>query len=882
MNPSLDKLSKFLRLEAERAYDNRAVVGGLQQMLEPWAEEAKASNLPDSSIELVVSRLRDYGRLSPNSRYESLRGLWNRLRETHPELADNILIKPPTGDLSPSEAEAVIESDTLETTDPQEVIELETLGTIETREVTKSDTLETIETLEVTKSDTLGTTETQEDLPSTPLQDIAEEKTVPAAVELENKQPAPPLPPIAVTAPLTTVQGIGPKSAKTLSKLNLENLGDLLWHLPRRYDDYSQLETINRLWYGQDVTVIGTVEKIEMRVVRGGRMKLTEAVVSDGTGSLRVTWFNQPWIASKLKPGQGIVLSGKIDQYLGRLTMSSPEWEPLERHQLHTNRIVPVYPLTAGVSGKWLRRVIHSVVQRLASRIPDPIPAEIRQSAGLVPLSVALQQIHFPDDRDQLNKAQHRLAFGEMFLLQLGVLRQKQDWEQLVSEPLPVEDQWLDHFANNLPYTLTDAQKGALDDIRKDMSSSKPMNRLLQGDVGSGKTVVAATAIGISAANQAQSAFMAPTSILADQHFQTLRDLLPVAAKIPETSIRLLIGATPEAEKNEIRQALEDGTIQVIIGTHALIEDPVNFKRLGLVIIDEQHRFGVEQRAALRDKGQNPNLLVMTATPIPRSLALTVFGDLDLTLLDEMPPGRQPVDTRVLLPGERSRAHAFVDSQIEIGKQAFIIYPLVEGSEKVQTKAAVDEHQTLQENVFPSYKVGLLHGRLRQEEKEQVMDAFRKGEHEILVSTSVVEVGVDIPNATVMIIEGANHFGLAQLHQFRGRVGRGDSQSYCLLIPDRDDDTENARLTAMQATNDGFELAELDLEQRGPGDFLGTRQSGFAQLRTAQLTDIRLIEKARREAIRLFEVDPELTKPEHEALALELARFWSIEKGEIS
>ncbi|MCK5317852.1 MAG: DEAD/DEAH box helicase, partial [Anaerolineales bacterium] len=350
---------------------------------------------------------------------------------------------------------------------------------------------------------------------------------------------------------------------------------------------------------------------------------------------------------------------------------------------------------------------------------------------------------------------QHRLAFGEMFLLQLGVLRQKQDWEQLVSEPLQVEDQWLDHFTNNLPYTLTNAQKGALDDIRKDMTSSKPMNRLLQGDVGSGKTVVAAAAIGISAANKAQSVFMAPTSILAEQHVQTLRELLPVSAQIPEDSIRLLIGATPEAEKNEIRQGLEDGAIQVIVGTHALIEDPVNFKRLGLVIIDEQHRFGVEQRAALRDKGQNPNLLVMTATPIPRSLALTVFGDLDLTLLDEMPPGRQPVDTRVLLPRERARAHVFVGSQIEKGKQAFIIYPLVEGSEKVQAKAAVDEHQTLQENVFPSYKVGLLHGRMRQEEKEQVMDGFRKGEYEVLVSTSVVEVGVDIQNATVMLIEGA-------------------------------------------------------------------------------------------------------------------------------
>jgi len=840
MNPSLDKLTKFLRLEADRAYDNKAVVGGLQQMLEPWAEDAKVSSLPESSIELVVSRLRDYGRLSPNSRYESLQGLWNRLRETHPELPDDLLNKPSTENPPPPQETAVIESDTLETA------------------------------------------ETREDVPSTPIQESAEETAVPAEADLEKKQSPPPSPPVALTAPLTTVQGIGPKSAKTLSKLDLEHLGDLLWHLPRRYDDYSQLETINRIWYGQDVTVIGTIEKIEMRAVRGGRMKLTEAVVSDGTGSIRVTWFNQPWIANKLKPGKGIVLSGKVDQYLGRLTMSSPEWEPLERHQLHTNRIVPVYPLTAGVSGKWLRRVIHSVVQRLASRIPDPIPDQIRQSAGLVPLSVALQQIHFPDDLDQLEKAQHRLAFGEMFLLQLGVLGQKQDWEQLVTEPLPVEDQWLDHFTNNLPYTLTDAQKGAVRDIRQDMTSAKPMNRLLQGDVGSGKTVVAAAAIGISAANKAQSAFMAPTSILAEQHFQTLRELLPAAAKIPEDSIRLLIGATPEAEKKEIRQGLEEGTIQAIIGTHALIEDPVNFKQLGLVIIDEQHRFGVEQRAALRNKGQNPNLLVMTATPIPRSLALTVFGDLDLTLLDEMPPGRQPVETRVVIPRERSRAHVFITSQIEKGKQAFIIYPLVEGSEKVQTKAAVDEHQALQENVFPSYKVGLLHGRLRQDEKEQAMGAFRKGEYDVLVSTSVVEVGVDIPNATVMVIEGANHFGLAQLHQFRGRVGRGDSQSYCLLIPDRDDDNENARLDAMQATNDGFELAELDLEQRGPGDFLGTRQSGFAQLRTAQLTDVRLIEKARREAIRLFEVDPELTKPEHEALAQELARFWSIEKGEIS
>ncbi|MGD2161605.1 MAG: ATP-dependent DNA helicase RecG [Anaerolineales bacterium] len=841
MNNSLVKLSKFFKLEAERGYDNRAVVGGLQRMLEPWKQEAEQEQLPDTVIEVVESRLRDYGRLAPHSRKEALLGLWNRLSETYPDLPKDIFEAAPAIESAEGHeqpAEAYPEAEQGE--EPQAA-------------------------------------------PSEKSQNQAQTSTEPAdEPAAETQKPTPTEPPPELNAPLTTIQGIGSKTSKTLGKLGLKTLGDLLWHLPRRYDDYSQLETINRLWYGQEVTVIGTVESANMREVRGGRMKLTEATISDGTGSLRITWFNQPWILKKLKPGTAIVLSGKVDQYLGRLTMTNPEWEPLEQRQLHTNRIVPVYPLTAGVSGKWLRRVISSVVDRMAARIPDPLPESVRKSAQLANLQHALRQAHFPDSWEALKEAQHRLAFDEMFMLQLGVFHQKQEWEQLRTQPLQIDDDWMTRFLDGLPYQLTAAQQQAVEDIRSDMASGTPMNRLLQGDVGSGKTVVAAVGVGIACANGSQAALMAPTSILADQHYRTLLDLLPGTAGIEPNRIRLLIGATPESEKDQIREQLQSGEIDLVVGTHALIEDPIQFNRLGYVIIDEQHRFGVEQRARLRDKGDNPNLLVMTATPIPRSLALTIYGDLELTVLDEMPPGRQTVETRIMFPGERNRAYNFIRSQIEEGYQAFIIFPLVEGTDKVQTKAAVDEHAEIQNDIFPNNDVGLLHGRLKQDEKDAVMEQFRSGDLQVLVSTSVVEVGVDIPNATVMLVEGANHFGLAQLHQFRGRVGRGTAQSYCILIPDEPDDTQNERLQAMATTSDGFRLAELDLDHRGPGDFLGTRQSGFAELRMAQLTDIRLIEKARREAQRIFSDDPELRKPEHQLIAKELERLWTIEKGEIS
>jgi ATP-dependent DNA helicase RecG len=858
MKQPLVKLLKFMRLEADRGYDDRAIVGGLKKMLEPWQEEARSEGVSDAFIEVVVSRLDDYAHLSPKSRREALQGIIVRMRKELPE--EEAIEDLPKFDSHSASASAASEKI------PTKTEQLPVAAPEETPESSR-----------VLSNPTEPEDEERSTIPATKAAEPAEgggDESPPPSEEEESLE--------ALEAPLTTIQGIGPKSAKTLAKLGLETLGDLFWYLPRRYDDYSQLETINRLWYGQEVTVIGAVESIDLRVVRSGKMKITEAIVSDGTGSLRVTWFNQPWIAKQLKPGKPIVLSGKVDQYLGRLTMNNPDWEPIERQQLHTNRIVPVYPLTSGVTNKWLRKVIHSVATRYAPRLPDPLPNSIRTSAELIPLNTAVQQIHFPDDSDHLHDAQHRLAFDEMFLLQLGVLRQKKEWEKLETEPIIVDDPFIEHFVASLPYELTPAQTRALEAIRDDLSSKTPMNRLLQGDVGSGKTVIAAAAMGVTAAAGSQSAIIAPTSILAEQHYQTLLTLLPENAGVKKDAIRLLIGATPEAEKAEIRAGLDDGTISVVIGTHALLEDPVTFQKLGLVIIDEQHRFGVEQRATLRAKGDNPNLLVMTATPIPRSLALTLYGDLDLTVLDELPPGRLPIETRVLRPQERTRAHSFITSQLEQGGQAFCIFPLVEGSEKVQTKAAVDEYEKLQKEVFTKFQVGLLHGRMRPDEKEQVMGEFREGELNVLVSTSVVEVGVDIPNATVMMVEGANHFGLAQLHQFRGRVGRGERKSYCLLIPDFDDGTDDERLTAMESTNDGFKLAEMDLDQRGPGDFLGTRQSGFAELRAARLTDVKLIEKARREATRLFQEDPDLHKPEHALLAQEMDRFWTEEKGEMS
>ncbi len=533
---------------------------------------------------------------------------------------------------------------------------------------------------------------------------------------------------------------------------------------------------------------------------------------------------------------------------------------------------------------------MNQVVSFWAPRIVDPLPIEIRKQESLLGLPQALIQIHFPDSTEELKRARYRIAFDEIFLLQLGVLQQKKTWQERTADVFEYDDQWWDEKILRLPFKLTDAQRNAMQDVQLDLVSGHPMNRLIQGDVGSGKTVIAAMAALAVAQHGAQSALMAPTSILAEQHYQSLVELLSKQIS-PEghadqdnnvETIRLLLGSTPESEKRDIRAGLADGSIKIVIGTHALIEDPVQFLNLQLAIVDEQHRFGVEQRARLRSKGTNPHLMVLTATPIPRSLALTIYGDLDLSVIDELPPGRQIVDTYVITPLERERVYTLIRTQIEQGRQAFVIYPLVEESDKSISKAAVEEHKYLQEDVFPEFEIGLLHGRLPANEKEMVMTRFRNGDYQILVSTSVVEVGVDVSNATVMLIEGAHRFGLAQLHQFRGRVGRGSDKSYCLLIPNSEEAIENERLKVMVETNDGFILAEYDLEQRGPGQFLGTRQSGYTDLKLANLTDVKLISQARRSAQSLFEIDPDLALPENQLLAEAFQHAWSESKGDIS
>jgi ATP-dependent DNA helicase RecG len=553
----------------------------------------------------------------------------------------------------------------------------------------------------------------------------------------------------------------------------------------------------------------------------------------------------------------------------------------LEKEQIHTGRLVPVYPLTEGIKAKWLRRLIKRTVDYWTKRVPDYVPRQVRESLNLPDLETTLNQIHFPDNWKAVEKAQRRLSFDEFLLIQLGVLRQRRIWRSRPGRALNANPALLEAFIASLPFTLTAAQKGTIDEIASDLREPQPMSRLLQGDVGSGKTVVAAAAMLIASASGTQAVLMAPTEILAEQHFKSLSALYQQAdaSKTPDTfslhpRVRLLTGSVTGTERQQVYADIASGAADVIVGTHALIQKGVEFKDLALVIVDEQHRFGVEQRAALRQKGHNPHMLVMTATPIPRTLSLTVYGDLDVSLLDEMPPGRQPIQTQWFLPRERERAYSFIRNQVEKGYQAFIICPLVEGSDRVEAKAAVEEYERLQKTIFPDLKLGLLHGRMKGQEKEAIMAQFHRKEMDILVSTSVVEVGIDVPNATVMMVEGANRFGLAQLHQFRGRVGRGEAKSACILLSDTPSEESVERLRAIESTQDGFKLAEIDLEMRGPGEFFGTRQSGMPPLRMAKLSDQRTLEEARQAAKDIFAHDPELQNPDHRLLSRKLAEFW--------
>lgn len=712
--------------------------------------------------------------------------------------------------------------------------------------------------------------------------------------EFRNAAPVHSAPPpkstLGLNAPLHLLNKIGLSRAQDFKNLGVNTIGDLLYFFPRRHDDYSTLKTINHLEYDDVLTIIATVQSTLVTKIRNRELSRVEVVVSDGTGFLRLSFFRGSKyaqnFANQFQHGKQLVISGKVEPYLGRKQMNDPSFEELDQSHLSTNGIIPVYPLTSGLSQKIVRTAVNEAVSFYANRVTDFLPESVRTKANITDLNTALTQIHYPKSHESLLSAQRRLAFDEIFLLQLGVLQQKKNWVTQTADKFELQPKKITQLIDALPFKLTGAQQKTLAEVQKDLASGSPMNRLLQGDVGSGKTIIAALAAAIVTLKGGQAVIMAPTGILAEQHYRSMQKFLADEAN-PDTPLKpaeifLLTGDTNAKDRETIKQGLLDGSIKLVIGTHALIEDPIQFKNLQFAVIDEQHRFGVAQRAALRKKGTNPHLLVMTATPIPRSLALTLYGDLELSIMDEMPQGRKPVTTYVISPLERERAHQLVRTNIENGHQAFIVYPLIDQGDNDEVKAAVDDHEMLQKEVFPDLKVGLLHGKMTPDEKESVMKTFRNKDFDILVSTTVIEVGVDIPNATVMMIEGANRFGLAQLHQLRGRVGRGDDQSICVLIPETEDSLENERLKVMTETNDGFVLAEKDLEQRGPGDFIGYRQSGFADLRMARITDIRLIELARNVAEELFAADPMLATPENALLLSKVSEFWHSENSDLS
>ncbi len=825
MFKTIERISKFLEIESQGQYKNRVIIGGFEKYLPNVVPLMQSENVPVELINAIKDTFSSYGQLSPREREKKIGQL-------------SLLI----------EKEAAI----------------------------KSKITPLVE----------KTIETQTPVHPAPVVEKAHEKPAPAS-------PAPLMPSYTskfLQADITVLEKIGPTKKSQFAQLGVRTIGDLLYLFPRRYDDYSKLKPINRLEYGDELTVIATVQSVLSTKMRNRDQSRVEVVVSDGTGFLRLVFFRGTkflrTFEAQFPHGRQLVVSGKVTMYLGRLQMDNPSFEDLDQAHLNTNGIIPVYPLTSGLSQKLVRNTTSQAINYCVNHIGDYLPENIKRKTGLIDLPVALHQVHYPQSLDLLQKAQSRLAFDEIFLLQLGVLQQKKNWVSQPAQKYPVTTEMQQGFIGSLPYQLTGAQNRVMSQIIQDLSSGAPMNRLLQGDVGSGKTVVAAFAALVVIKAGAQVAIMAPTSILAEQHFRSLTSLLTTLKgadlALQGDEVRLLTGETNSKDREEIKASLLDGKVKLLIGTHALIEDPIQFQNLQLVVIDEQHRFGVSQRAALRQKGQNPHLLVMSATPIPRSLALTLYGDLELSVMDEMPAGRKPVETHILSPVERERAYQIIRAHIKQGHQAFIVYPLIEGDEEGEVKAAVDDYDVLQEEIFPDMKIGLLHGRMPAEEKEKVMTAFLNKEFPVLVSTTVIEVGVDIPNATVMMIEGANRFGLAQLHQLRGRVGRNQEQSICLLVPENEDTTENERLMAMVESNDGFILAEKDLQQRGPGDFIGYRQSGFADLKMAKITDVHLIEKARETAETLFAEDPLLEKPENAIILQRLSAFWQSDKSDIS
>jgi ATP-dependent DNA helicase RecG len=713
-----------------------------------------------------------------------------------------------------------------------------------------------------------------------------------------------------LSADVTAVPGVGASAAAKLRGLGIRTIRDLLFYFPRQHRDYSKLTKIADIPFQEVTTTIGLIWEVETKRTNKGLAR-TIATIGDVSGSIKVSWFNQGYLQKQLNAakGQWLVVTGVKQRFGNKVEFSVRSHElPEQGDALNTGRLVPIYPLTEGLHAKTIRRYTKWASDHYAHAVPDHLPAWLRMAGRLIPLPEAVSQIHYPENEQALEYARRRLAFDELFLIQLGMQERRTRWQReapqgnafqidlakifLDSEQLPLiisetparpidEESTLsstlwstiateEAFEATLPFRFTDAQRRVTQEICGDLAKCRPMSRLLQGDVGAGKTAVAAAALLVAAQNGFQSAIMAPTELLAEQHARSISVMLePFGIKTV-----LLTGSLKTRERNLGKTALENGEALVAIGTHALIQEDVLFRRLGLVVIDEQHRFGVEQRDALRQKGYHPHMLVMTATPIPRTLALTLYGDLDVSVIDQLPPGRQKIITRWRVGQKRGEANYLIAQQVAEGRQAFIICPLIEESETLAVKAATVEYERLKKEVFPNLRLGLLHGAMKPADKDQIMHDFRDHKLDILVATSVIEVGIDIPNATVMVIEDADRFGLSQLHQFRGRVGRGKHQSYCYVLSEDASIQAQERLMVFQETDDGFRLSEHDLRLRGPGDFIGVRQSGMPELKVADLNDIGLIEQARTLATQIWETDPYLRKAEHAPLRERMHLFW--------
>jgi len=815
---ALTRLRNLLNLEIQTRWRERAFAGGVAAFCERWTADAQADAVHPGLLQEIVERLSQYAGAESDERARLLNSLLD------------LLDQPPP--LDPA---------------------LENVDRVGQRQARQP---------EATQASNAAETGTRPAHQQTPNSDTAETEA-PESSDILNR-------------PITDLKGIGVKRAEQYARLGIETVEDLIWHLPHRYDDYSRVRPIADVEEGESLSIIANLRGFSQRKFAYKR-EILQANFSDGSGTVRANWWNQSWLKNRLSIGKTYRLSGVVGLYMGHKTLENPYFEEIGPRVIKDGPIMPVYGLTAGLRSSDVSRQVQQALRQGLSSLNDPLPEPLRRHYNLTPLTDALRQIHSPETPEQLDDARKRIIFDDFFYLQLGVQRRRQEIQHFNAPPMPVDDELLADYRTALPFALTGAQQRTLDELRQDMARSVPMSRLVQGDVGSGKTVVAAGAMLIAAASGFQSALLAPTQILAEQHFRGLSKLL-ADVELPGgvgLNVSLLTGRVTGQEREAALAGLADGSTQVVVGTTALIQENVDFASLGFVVVDEQHRFGVGQRAAARDKGGEtavPHLLVMSATPIPRSLALTVYGDLDVSVIDEMPPGRTPIKTKRFLPTDRERLYSFVRRQVQDGRQAYLIYPLVEESEVLDVGAAVDAHARLSKEVFPDLRVGLLHGRLKGAEKDDVMRSFAGGDLDILVSTSVVEVGVDVPNATMMLIEDAERFGLAQLHQFRGRVGRGAHESYCALISRVKDDAQAERLNALAETTDGFILAEKDLELRGPGDFLGTRQSGLPDMKLANLSDLSTLHLAQEAAQDLLRQDTDLDN--YPQVQEKVERFW--------